>query len=215
MSAVAAAVLGAPMSTILIVFELTGDYKITIAVMVATAATSIIVQQVLGKSFFHWQLERRGLNLRGGRARHLLQALTVRNVMTAEFNLITEDTTIGQIKAMMGTLRPGEFIVTDREGHLVGTFGFADLKEIAFDPALDALVNARDVAHQRAPVVTPDEDLERALRFMEVAHEDQLAVVEDLEERRIVGIVYHKDVLRALNHALLEAQAEEHDDRHH
>ncbi len=213
MSAVAAAVLGAPMSTILIVFELTGDYKTTIAVMVATATASIIVQQMLGKSFFHWQLERRGLNLRGGRARHLLQALTVGDVMTAEFNLITEDTTIGRIKATMETLRPGEFIVTDAEGHLVGTFGFSDLKEIAFDPALDALVNARDVAHERSPVLTPDEDLERALHLMEVAHEDQLAVVEDLDARRVLGIIYHKDVLRALNHALLEAQAEEHDER--
>jgi CIC family chloride channel protein len=213
MSAVAAAVLGAPMSTILIVFELTGDYKTTIAVMVATATASIIVQQALGKSFFHWQLEQRGLNLRGGRARHLLQTLTVRNVMTAEFNLVAESRTIGQIKAMMADLQPGEFIVTDAGGRLVGTFGFADLKEIAFDPALDELVNARDVAHERSPVVTPDEDLERALRLMEVAHEDQLAVVEDLDDQRVVGIVYHKDVLRALNHALLEAQAEEHDER--
>ena len=73
MSALAAATLGAPISTILIVFELTGDYQITVGVMVATSIATMIVQQVQGRSFFHWQLENRGLNLRGGRARHLLQ----------------------------------------------------------------------------------------------------------------------------------------------
>ncbi len=212
MSAIAAAVLGAPMSTILIVFELNGDYKVTIAVMVATATASVIVQQVLGKSFFHWQLERRGLNLRGGRARHLLQALTVRHVMAHDYNLIHEGTTIGGIKRMMGSLPPGDFVVTDDQDRLIGTFTFTDLREVAFDAALEELIIARDVAHARSPVVTSDEDLERALRLMEIAGEDQLAVVDDLEGRRVIGIVHHKDVLRALNRALLEAQAEEHDE---
>ncbi len=213
MSAVAAAVLGAPMSTILIVFELTGDYKITIAVMVATATATVVVQQILGKSFFHWQLERRGLNLRGGRARHLLQSLSVGSVTAHDYNLVKEETTVGEIKQMIGTLPPSYFIVKDGHDRLVGTFSFNDLKEVAFDDSLNLLLNARDVAHDRAPVVTPEDDLERALHLMDVSGEDQLAVVEDLEQRRVVGIVHYKDVLRALNRALLEAQAEEHDEQ--
>lgn len=56
MGAVAAAVLGAPISTTLIVFELTGDYALTIAVMVAVVIASVITQQFLGKSFFNWQM---------------------------------------------------------------------------------------------------------------------------------------------------------------
>ena len=58
MGAVAGAVLGAPISTILMIFELTGDYELTIAVMIATVISSTIAQQVLGFSFFHWQLDR-------------------------------------------------------------------------------------------------------------------------------------------------------------
>jgi len=211
MSAVAAAVLGAPISTILIVFEMTGDYKVAIAGMVATATASVIVHQVLGKSLFHWQLERRGLKLRGGRARHLLQALAVRHVMSEDFHLVPESTTIGGLKRMIRGLPTGEFVVTDAENRLIGTFAFDDLREVAFDPAVDQLVNARDIAHENAPVVTPDDDLEQVLRTMEFAGEDHLAVVEDLEESRVIGIVRHRDVLRALNQALLEAQAEEHD----
>ena len=173
----------------------------------------MVVQQILGKSFFHWQLERRGLNLRGGRARHLLQSLTVGSVTAHDYNLVKEETTVGEIKQMIGTLPPSYFIVKDGHDRLVGTFSFNDLKEVAFDDSLNLLLNARDVAHDRAPVVTPEEDLERALHLMDVSGEDQLAVVEDLEQRRVVGIVHYKDVLRALNRALLEAQAEEHDEQ--
>ncbi len=63
MGAVAGAVLGAPVSTVLMVFELTSNYDMTIAVMVATAISSLITQQLHKPSFFLWQLERRGVVL--------------------------------------------------------------------------------------------------------------------------------------------------------
>jgi CIC family chloride channel protein len=63
MGAVAGAVLGAPISTILIVFELTGSYEITIVVMVATALAVVVTGQMGARSFFHLQLLGRGLDL--------------------------------------------------------------------------------------------------------------------------------------------------------
>ena len=68
MGGAAAAVLGAPISTTLIMFELTNDYRMTIAVMVAAAVASVIVRQTRYASFFTWQLERIGVRL-VGRAR--------------------------------------------------------------------------------------------------------------------------------------------------
>jgi len=212
MGALAAAVLGAPISTILIVFELTGDYKVTIAVMVATSVAMVVVQQIVGRSFFHWQLEKRGLNLRGGRARHLLQTLTVRDVLAQDYEKVPEDTSIRQLKIMFQRLPHWTFVVIDREDMLVGTLSFADLKHVAFDPGLDNLINARDVAHSNAPVLAPDDTLEQALAIMDVSGEEHLAVVTSREVRRVVGVVHHKDVMRAYNRALLDAQAEEHDD---
>ncbi|MDP6568123.1 MAG: chloride channel protein [Alphaproteobacteria bacterium] len=212
MSALAAAVLGAPISTILIVFELTGDYKVTIAVMVATSTATVIVQQILGRSFFHWQLDRRGLDLRGGRARHLLQTLTVEDVVARDFEKIREDTTIATIKELFSRLPHGVFVVVDEADRLVGTLSFADLKHIAFDDSLDSLINARDVAHTHAPATTVDDTLEDVLATMDVSGEEHLAVIDSQELRTAVGVVHHNDVLRAYNRALLQAQAEEHDE---
>ena len=212
MSALAAATLGAPISTILIVFELTGDYQITVAVMVATSVATVIVQGVLGRSFFHWQLENRGLNLRGGRARHLLQTLTVRDVMVEDFETIPERTTIAEIKSMFARLPHGTFVVVDGLENLVGAISFTDLKHIGFDTSLDALINARDVAHTQAPAPLIGDTLEEVLAVMDVSGEEHLAVVASTDDRRVLGIVHQGDVLRAYNRALLQAQAEEHDD---
>src|SRR4051794_28470846 len=62
MGAVAGGVLGAPISTILIVFEMTADYGVTTAVMVGTVTAAMIMGRLTGCSFFQLQLERRELS---------------------------------------------------------------------------------------------------------------------------------------------------------
>jgi CIC family chloride channel protein len=212
MSAVAAAVLGAPISTILIVFELTADYKITIAVMIATIVATMLVQQTIGRSFFHWQLHNRGLNLQGGRARHLLQTLTVADVMQRDFERMDEGVSAKEIRSLFEGLPDSIFVVVDESDSYVGTVSFSDLKHLGSDAILDELVNARDIAHIHAPIVVAEDTLESALAIMEVAGEEHLAVVAEKVNRRVVGIIRHTQVLRAYNSALLEAQAEEHDE---
>lgn len=81
MGAVAAAVLGAPISTTLIVFELVGDYGVTIALLLANSISTALTQAVIGKSFFHWQLESRDLLLHEGPHRRILMTQRVRDVM--------------------------------------------------------------------------------------------------------------------------------------
>ena len=212
MSALAAATLGAPISTILIVFELTGDYQITVAVMLATSIATMIVQQAQGRSFFHWQLENRGLNLRGGRARHLLQTLTVRDVLAEDFDKIPEHTSIPDIKTMFSRQPHSTVVVVDNEDELVGTISFSDLKHVAFDNNLDNLINARDMARNQALAPAPEDTLEGVLAVMDVSGEEHLAVVAATDDRTVLGVVHHRDILRAYNRALLQAQAEEHDD---
>ncbi len=77
MGAVAAAVLGAPISTSLIVFELTGDYQTAVAVMVSVSVATVLTQQVIERSYFHWRLGNRGLHLGDGPQRYLLDTMTV------------------------------------------------------------------------------------------------------------------------------------------
>ena len=79
--AVAAAVLGAPISTTLIVFELTGDWQTGLAVMVAVSMSTALASKLVDRSFFLTQLERRDIHLAAGPQAYLLSMLRVRGVM--------------------------------------------------------------------------------------------------------------------------------------
>ena len=81
MGAVAAAVLGAPISTTLIVFELTGDWQTGLAVMVAVSLSTALTSKLVDRSFFLTQLERRHIHLAKGPQAYLLSIFRVANVM--------------------------------------------------------------------------------------------------------------------------------------
>ena len=82
MGAVSAAVLGAPISTTLIVFELTKGYGITIALLLTVSIANGLTQAALGFSYFHWQLHRRGLSVREGPHKEIMRHMLVRQFMT-------------------------------------------------------------------------------------------------------------------------------------
>jgi CIC family chloride channel protein len=81
MGAVAAAVLGAPISTTLIVFELTGDWQTGLAVMVAVSMSTALASRLVDRSFFLTQIERRGIHLAAGPQAYLLAMFTAAKTM--------------------------------------------------------------------------------------------------------------------------------------
>jgi CIC family chloride channel protein len=74
---VAAAVLGAPISSTLIVFELTGGFHMTIALLLTVSISHGLTQAALGQSYFHWLLTKRGLSLYEGPHKEIMRRMTV------------------------------------------------------------------------------------------------------------------------------------------
>ena len=108
MGAVAAAVLGAPISTTMIVFELTGGYELTIALLVVVSIANGINNAIHGHSIFHWQLESRGIFLQSGTHRHMMRMKRVSDFHTpleeGEAPAVLEEDTV--------RLRPSDTIET-------------------------------------------------------------------------------------------------------
>ncbi len=211
MGAVAGAVLGAPISTILIVFELTSNFTLTIAVMIGVVVASVLTQQATGHSFFTKVLERRGISLAGGRETSLLRARHVSDVMRADFDAVPADTGLPDVRARLVADPLGELFVVaaDGSGALAGTITLHDLADAAFDTSRDDALTAKDVARQNPPRLMPDADLETARRALETAGEDHIAVVADEASRRLVGYLRTRDVMEAYNAAVMQARAEE------
>ena len=209
MGAVAGAVLGAPISTVLIVFELTGDYKVTIAVMVAVALASIILQQFGGRSFFHWQLKRRGVVLAGGREADHLRAQSVRRLMVREFATVTPETKPAQLRRRIARAPHGVLFVVDEEGALLGIIALADIGEAFFDESLDDVVNAGDLAREPRNLLTPAKSLYEAMGTFGSGGDTFSPVVADTKSMKLVGLLLERDFLLAQQRAMLKARAEE------
>ncbi len=154
MGAVTGAVLGAPLSTALIVFELTGDYKMTIALLLATSISSVVMQTLIGRSFFHWQLATRGLNLEEGPHRRIMRTLKVRDFLTpkeedegpktpepfSERPLLHRDDTLEKALRAFGKGSYTRLAVVDKGGRLVGWADHARAMEAFNEELIDASV---------------------------------------------------------------------------
>jgi CIC family chloride channel protein len=207
MAAVAGAVLGAPISTILIVFELTANFDLTIAVMIATAVASLITNHIIGRSFFRWQLERRGIDLTGGQVRYLMRDTPVRRILTVSPATLPADADRDAIRKALDHWPKGDFLVVDGE-KLTGVLTLEDLRPLLFGNEEEAAQTAGELARTPPVLLLADDNLADAVDHMDQCDDDFIPVVNDREERHVVGIVKKRDLVHEHNRALIESSDE-------
>ena len=207
--AVAASVLGAPISTTLIIFEMTSDYTLTLAVMVTVVVSSEISHHFYDRSFFVRQLRERGVDLREGIESEVMQTITVDAVMRRQVSTVGMSTDLDTLRRLLQDSTVGELFVVRDDGALHGTVTLQDLSEFAFDHDLDSLVNAGDVARPNPPVLTRHDDIETAVALMDRVGEMVIPVLEREGDRVLVGAVTHDDVMTEFNRVLMERRREE------
>jgi CIC family chloride channel protein len=209
MGAVAGAVLGAPMSTILIIFELTGDYQLTMGVMLSTVVASLIVNNWHGTSFFRGVLARRGVDLNSRVKHDLLETEQVGKHMSTRFSAIPLNTPLPDLRLQLQTAPYNELFVVGEDGSLFGTITLTDLDEAAFDHVLDDLVIAADVARLNPPMLQATDNMQDAITLMETVQEEHIPVVRSRYSRKLVGFVHEKDLMLAYNQALVRLHRDE------
>lgn len=212
MASVAAGVLGAPISTVLMLFEMTGDYQVTIAAMVAVAVSSLVTRQALGHSFFTWQLAKRGLTIKGGHEVGILQEIKVRSLLRTDQETVGPDDDIVELRAHLLKAPQAElFVVEDRK--LLGILTLADLGSAAFDLETRKGPTAREAMRADPPFLSAEDDLEAAVKLFAQIEEGLLPVVEDRRTKRLIGCLHERDAMRAYNKALIRLRAEEHGEK--
>jgi len=208
MAAVAGAVLGAPISTILIVFELTANFDLIIAVMIGTALAALITNHVIGKSFFRWQLERRGIDLTGGQVRYLMRDTPVRRILTMAPATLPPDADLKAIREALAQSPKGDFLVVDNDGRLTGILTLEDLRPLLFSNPDEHRTEAREFARDPTTFLVKDDSLADALDRMDQTDDDFIPVVSDRESRHVIGTVKKRDLVREYNRALVESSDE-------
>lgn len=207
MAAIASAMLGAPISTLLIVFELTIDYDLVIAVMLAAAMASTFMQSLPHSSFFRWQLSDRGINLNTGRDQGLLRTRTIDEFVTQNYIEVDTNTALDSVESSMYAHQRYIAIVIDEHGEFVGS--------LSTDELMAGLVSDRNALCEAAMnsvehSLPHSTSLLAALQFLNELDTNYAPVTKTGDEaEEVVGVIYRSDVLKALYDMMRAARSEE------
>ena len=127
MVAVASAVIGAPLTTILIVFELTRNYDLATAAMVSVVFSNLVAYRLFGRSLFDVQLRARGFDLSAGRDRVILERRRIESYVSRDFTALAPGLPLGEAKARLLAAGRHEGYVLDAGGVYLGTVTLAEL----------------------------------------------------------------------------------------
>jgi len=204
MGAVLAAATHGPINGILILFEMTGSYKIILPLMLSCIISAVLASQIKRESIYTLKLIRRGVNIRAGRDVNVMRSLLVRDAMTRDVVTVSENMPLKDLVRFTLGSKYASFPVVDREGFLSGIITFQDFKEVIYEEGLEHLVVAGDIATRGVITITENESLNRALQKIGFRNIEQLPVVEEGNPRVIRGILSRRDIFAAYNKALID-----------
>jgi CIC family chloride channel protein len=204
MGALVSSVIGAPIATILIVFELTENYQAATAVMIGVVAANAVVTRYYGRSIFHRQILRWGIDLECPREQRQMAARQVREIMTSQLLAVRPDRTAAELQTFLDRGHLGDIFVVEGDGRrlvgklplaiLVGAEGHQTAGELCEPPAL--WLEAAD-------------DLWSAFLRFEAFVGYGVPVVADAASMRLIGVATENQFISAYRQAIREAREDQ------
>ena len=204
MGAVVAATTHGPLSAILILFEMTSDYKIILPLMLACIIATVTSGQLLRDSIYTLKLARRGVDLKGGKEVNVLKSLFVKDVMNANVETMPEAFPLKKMAEKISKSKFNSFPVLNDRNQLSGILSFNDYSEAIFDEDLKDLVVAKDLATTDLVTVCLDDNLYTALEKISSKDYAVLPVVAAEDPTKLEGVVSRRDIIGAYNKAVLK-----------
>ncbi len=205
MGAVAAGAMHAPITSILIIFELTNDYRIILPLMVACIISVLITTRLKKDSIYTLKLSRRGLNLFQGQEINVLRSLRVQQVMKPEFEKVLTDTPFQALMDLVVRSQHPNFFVVDEKDHLLGVISINDMRRIFYESdALAPILVAYDLLSPIRHSFTPQDTLDVVMKAFGELNVDELPVVNNMEEKKLIATVTKRDVIEMYNREILK-----------
>jgi CIC family chloride channel protein len=201
MGALLAGTTHAPLTSVLMVFEMTLDYNLVVPLLVASAASSLLATRLGGDSVYTEALRRQAEAAppeASGAA-----ALRVREVMRQDQVTVAPDLPLGELLDRFVAARRNHLYVVDGGGRFLGAVNLHDLNRELRRGASPGGMRARDLAHADFEATLPDERLDRVLDRFARQECERLPVLADAGTRELVGTVSKRDILAVYAQELL------------
>jgi CIC family chloride channel protein len=195
MGAVFAGIIRAPITSVLIIFEMTGGYALILPLMMANMTAYGVARLLRPLSVYEALLEQDGVQLPHGPGRlpHILEQVGVAEAMSREIQTLPADATVSAALATIAACSFTSYPVLDGDGSLVGLVSEARLRRTQAEGGGDQTIRR---LVDRCPAITSAERLIDAALLMDHEETRQLAVV-DQANGRVVGMLTMSDIVRA------------------
>jgi CIC family chloride channel protein len=206
MGAVVAGTTHAPITAIIIIFELTSTYEIILPLMITCMLSTLITTSLKRGSIYTIKLARRGVEITQGWEQTVLRALKVRDIASDYVVTVPENMHLGDIFEILKTEDVSYLHMVDNDGGLKGIISFSDIRSALREEWLEYLVIARDVATMDIITISPSDSIQDALYRMGRYGISHLPVVEENDNGKVVGTLTKKDVMAVYNKAVLSRE---------
>ena len=200
-AALFAGVARAPITSVVMIFELTRNYALILPVMLAVVVATGIVRLLSRETIYTEKLMRRGIDIVKMSRAHLVSGVPVGKVMTTDFPTVRETTGLAELEAKFAETTHHGFPVLDGKGKLCGVVALSDLRAArARGAGGEAVVG--DICSRSLITACPDETLAEVLARATEADIGRVPVVDPADETRLVGVLRRSGLVEAWKVAL-------------
>lgn len=194
MGAVFAGAAQAPLTAAVIVLEMTGAYKLTLGVVMASAISYLVYGSLMRDTMYTVRLTRRGIRILRGAEVRPLERLPVRSAMQPLRVELSVDDPLVKAETSFTKIRADALVVTRTDGTYAGVLELPTLLALLSQP--DRPETLHGVSLRRVPPLTPEQSLEDAMRRFALYDIEVLPVVDHRHGDRLLGVITRGDVLR-------------------
>lgn len=208
MAAVLAGAVHAPLTAIILLFEMTNDYRIILPLMFSVIVSMLISQILQRESVYTLGLMRKGIQLNRGRDIEILQAITVEEVMQSHPPVLMETDSLERAEDVFRESKFYALPVVNVLGNLCGILTIRDLEEARARENPAAVVF--EISTRDPITAFPDENINQALLKMSPKDLGRLPVVSRENPSQLVGWLRRNDIIRAYEIAITRRTALRH-----
>ncbi len=202
--AMVAATIQAPMSSILMIFELSNDYHIMVPLMTACVVAALTKRAFGSSSVLTEILEEKGVDTEWSLERSWMRAVSVSSLPWRSIPSVHSSVKLEELKRVYISSGKGCVIVADDNGDMVGMVTFSDLQTFLLDSALDQVVIAAEVANQNVMTLSENDSLLDAIDILDQEAFEQMPVTSKHNPKKVLGIIsrnavfsmYHKLIVK-------------------
>jgi len=193
----------APITAIIIVFELTSDYHIILPLMITCIISTILSARFSRESIYTLKLLLRNIGIKEGVDTNVMDSIDVKNVYKTDFESIDSSDNFSQVVNKVLNGKEFDFPVLTEDGRILGIISLNDIKDYLFEKdSLQNLLIAGDIANTDFDSITPDDNCTTAMDKLRDFKYEGLPVVEDKGSDKIIGFIHRKEILDAYHKAI-------------